>query len=727
MRKFLIYFLLFVSSPVFGDAKVDYDVNNVSLRGDSALMNMKITGSYFADGTFLIETTGARYEYVPDELKIYQGYGHNKRLLATVTFDQKASFKKVVDTNEQVLFWSEKLNAGICADSTCMLAVKTDVNFTVTGNFVPLQITEGNPLLLADDAGSIGISNTADHTAKVTNSKLKNWSVSYTLKANQALTFSVGNQNMVTPVLVLPSCQRVLQDEISVTGNTRAEIFCAKNETESFQVLVANKSIASLPDVHIDVAEWQTIVPGSKTPIITLFREHYVKVDKPSYGLKSKIGMYPDALIPFIDPYTNKPITNAKYLADHATVQPKTSQGYWIDIAVGPEVPAGSYTTNLTVTSAGAAIAQVPVLLHVWDFTLPAKHSWIAWFCGLRDLSSVYGLRKDGLAYDTLIYRYQKLLYEHGISINMHKWPAIDNKTGDVAFTPEYVSALRAFVNNFGVQTLNIPLFFTDRPQLLTKYVMAFDAFSRANPWAGQIFFYIDEPATLEQYNTVKQCGGIIHKYAPSLKLLVTIDNPPKSGWPNLEDAIDIYVLLFGMATPANVQKYQGLHKDIWAYTALTRTGPVWELDSDLMNFRIPAWCSYALGIKGILYWQTTVWAGVSDKNQPYIDTWMTPITYRSKNGDDSYIWNGEGSLLYSGVPAGIQGPISSIRLKVFRDSVEDFDYFKLLESLTSREQVVAEVSSVAKDFVMYDKDPGSYIAKRKAIAELILNQMGKK
>jgi hypothetical protein len=354
MIKFLIYFLLFVISPVFGSIRVDYDVNNVSFCGNSASMNMKITGSYFADGAFLIETTGARYEYVPDGLKIYQGYGHNKRLLATVVFDQKASFKKVVDTNEQVLFWSEKLNAGICADSTCMLAVKTDVNFNVTGNFVPLQITEGNPLLLADDTGSIGISNTADDTAKVTSSKLKNWSVSYTLKANQVLTFSVGNQNSVTPVLVLPSCQRVLQDETSVTGSTRAEIFCAKNETESFQVLVVNKSIASLPDVHIDVAEWQTIVPGSKTPVITLFREHYVKVDKPSYGLKSKTGMYPDALIPFIDPYTNKPITKAKYLADHATVQPKTSQGYWADIAVGPEIPAGSYTTNLTVTSAGA-------------------------------------------------------------------------------------------------------------------------------------------------------------------------------------------------------------------------------------------------------------------------------------------------------------------------------------------------------------------------------------
>ncbi|MGA2323124.1 MAG: glycoside hydrolase domain-containing protein [Sedimentisphaerales bacterium] len=723
MRKFLIYFLLFVISPVLGNAKVDYDVNNVSIKGDSTLMNMKITSSYFADGAFLIETTGARYEYVPGELKVYQGLGSNKRLLATVTFDQSVSFKKVVDTNEQVLFWSEKLNAGICADSTCMLAVKTDVSFDVTGNFVPLQITEGNPLLMADDTGSIGISNTANYTAKVTSSKLKNWSVSYTLKANQVLTFSVGNQNIVTPVLVLPSYQRVLQDETSVTGSTHAEIFCAKNETESFQVLVANKSTAPLPDVHIDVAEWQAIVPGFKAPTITLFREHYVKVDQPSYQLKSKQGMYPDALIPFIDPYTNKPITNAKYLADHATVQPKTSQGYWIDIAVGQEIPAGSYTTNLTITSAGATIAQIPVLLHVWDFTLPAKHSWTAWFCGLRDLNSVYGMTFGTPDYDTLIHRHQTLLYQHGIYPNVRKHPRINWDTGDVTFTPEYVASLRAFINEYGTGVLFIPRLTTKDPRALTKYLAAYDAFSRANPWAGQYFFYIDEPSTLEMYNYVKQCGDIIHAYAPSVKLLVTIDNPPKSPtWPNLENAIDIYVLFFGMATPANIQKYQGLNKDVWVYTALTKTGLAWELDSDLLNYRIPVWCSYALGAKGILYWSTTVWATAHGSlpygGLPASDPWQTALTYRNSAG---YEYMGEGSLLYPGMPAGIQGPISSMRLKVFRDSVEDYDYFFLLEQLTGRTNVLALTKQAVSDFGTYSRDPDDYIKTRAAIAQKIL------
>jgi hypothetical protein len=311
----------------------------------------------------------------------------------------------------------------------------------------------------------------------------------------------------------------------------------------------------------------------------------------------------------------------------------------------------------------------------------------------------------------------------------MHKGPSINQTTGKVTFTPEYVASLTAFVKEFGAQMIDAIAYyvvlFGERPQVLAVYLAAWDTFAQANPWAGQYFFYVaDEPHTLEQYNLAKQYGDIIHAYAPSVKRLVALDNPPRATWPNLDDASDIYVLLFSLATPANIQKYHDLNKDVWVYTALTRTGPVWELDSDLLNFRIPAWCSYILGVKGILYWSTTVWAGDARRNQPYIDTWTTPVTFQMEGG---YTYNGEGSLLYSGVPAGIQGPVASMRLKVFRDSVEDFDYLKLFESLTSRDQAVSQASSIAKDFVTYDKNPESYIAKRKAIAEMIVNQLGKK
>jgi hypothetical protein len=97
------------------------DVNDVSFRGDSTLMGMKIEGVYAQDGAFLVVTTGARYEYVPGELKVYQGLGSNKRLLSTITFDQKTQFEKVTDSNDHALFWSDKFNIGIYANSICVI------------------------------------------------------------------------------------------------------------------------------------------------------------------------------------------------------------------------------------------------------------------------------------------------------------------------------------------------------------------------------------------------------------------------------------------------------------------------------------------------------------------------------------------------------------------------------------------------------------------------------
>lgn len=49
-----------------------FDVSDVYIKGDSTLMGMRIESSYFDNRAFLIETTGARFEYVNGELKLYQ-------------------------------------------------------------------------------------------------------------------------------------------------------------------------------------------------------------------------------------------------------------------------------------------------------------------------------------------------------------------------------------------------------------------------------------------------------------------------------------------------------------------------------------------------------------------------------------------------------------------------------------------------------------------------------
>lgn len=529
------------------------------------------------------------------------------------------------------------------------------------------------------------------------------------------------NSASSTSVIVLSSLERLLQDEVNVSGAKDVEIFCAKNEYEAFQIIVVNPADKPVSQINLKTDNWRfTGTPGEGSPELTLYREHYIKVDKSSPYLKSKLGMYPDALIPFIDPYTGKEINNAKYLAKNQDAGPHKSQGYWVDVHVGTNVKAGVYTNEIKVLAGSNVIKSIPIKLTVWDFELPKRPAWTAWFCGLRrGLGDVYGLTNPSAEYDRLMHRHATFLYEHGVYPNVLKHPRINKTTGDVTFSEDYTANMKAFIDEFGTGVIKIPTFASNDPKALSKYFAAYDAFSKANPWAGQYIYYIDEPSTPEQYNFIKQCGNIIHTFAPSVKLLVTEQiAPQKPDWPSLEGAVDIWVQSWALANVNDIKRRQAAGDEVWSYTALTHTGFTnWMLDSQLVEYRTPAWFSYSLGLKGILYWSTTVWA------LPYIDAWTIPVTYRNKAG---YAYNGAGSLLYPGVPVGIQGPIPSMRLKVFRDSVEDYDYLKLLESLTSRDQAVSLASSIAKDFKTFDTNPASYIAKRKAVAEMILKQKGK-
>jgi len=331
---------------------------------------------------------------------------------------------------------------------------------------------------------------------------------------------------------VLPSYRRVLQNEWTVTGDSSAEIYCAKNETESFQIVVVNKSSSTLPDIEITVSQWEPQRSTGRSPVLTLYREHYVEVKKSSYGIQSELGMYPDALIPFIDPYTNQPIYRARYLANHQSVSPKTSQGYWADVQVGSNVPAGSYTCSILVTSDDKPIAEIPVTLNVWNFTLPARRAWTAWFSMVTNLGKVYGLKENkGSDYDQLMSRHQDMLYENGVypTLQAPQYPIVDEKTGAVTFDGynRFLFNLKSFVAKYGPGVYRILDHFPNdfdrdgnNPKL-AKTLYDFHRFQTAHPELGQFFYIIDEPYKDEAGRKVINVARMINQVAPSIKLFV--------------------------------------------------------------------------------------------------------------------------------------------------------------------------------------------------------------
>lgn len=519
-------------------------------------------------------------------------------------------------------------------------------------------------------------------------------------------------------VVVISSLQRVLQNEINVSGGKSAEVFCARGETESFQIIVVNSASSELPKIDLASSNWKYV--GDKpaeVPVLEMYREHYVEIKSPSprsSWSEARRGMYPDALIPFVDPYTGKRITSAKYMAAGEDVKPKHSQGYWVDVSVGRDVKAGAYTNEIKVLSGGKEIAAIPVKVIVWDFELPQIHKLKTYFGKMRDVSTYHDLTQNSSKYKVIEKRYLLMLRDHGVSLRFQMLPTINRSTGKVSFTPEFVRELKDYTEQINPSITRIEMFFSDDPVKRANYLLSWETFLRQNQWVPEPIVYFDEPKNEKDYLKIIEYGKTLKAHVPSVKLFVTEQiRPEKGNYPSLEGVVNIFVPVWHRANLRDIKRRQEAGDEVWSYShGDTKNFPSWHIDFPLLDCRIPAWFSWSLDLKGILYWQTTSWSKKSLKIDPWVDCKTLP------QAKFSY---GEGYLLYPGGVAGIDGPIASMRLKVFRDGVEDFDYFWILSGLAGRGECDRIVKNVASSFRIYSDDMSLYLKARELIAQKII------
>src|SRR5581483_1919535 len=117
-------------------------------------------------------------------------------------------------------------------------------------------------------------------------------------------------------VWVAPSLQRIKPADPAGAGR-HAQLFAAKGEYESFQIVIRAPGTGDLSNTNITVSQFaekshHVISAGN----VTLYREHYVTVSSGSPDWKKSNrplgpGRYPDALIPFVDPATGRAPTGA--------------------------------------------------------------------------------------------------------------------------------------------------------------------------------------------------------------------------------------------------------------------------------------------------------------------------------------------------------------------------------------------------------------------------------
>ncbi len=120
-------------------------------------------------------------------------------------------------------------------------------------------------------------------------------------------------------VWTAPSLHRVGMSDPAGHG-TKVSLSAARDEYQSFQIVV-NGASGGLNNVNVRVSDLEgpggEVIPSAS---LTLYREKYVYVSSssPNWGGTNKPlgpGWYPDALIPFTDPETGKPLSGATLTA----------------------------------------------------------------------------------------------------------------------------------------------------------------------------------------------------------------------------------------------------------------------------------------------------------------------------------------------------------------------------------------------------------------------------
>jgi hypothetical protein len=498
-------------------------------------------------------------------------------------------------------------------------------------------------------------------------------------------------------------------------GITSARLEAAANEFEPFRIIVHNSGDRKLNDLDVtasDLKSGDNVIPAEN---IRFFRAHYLHVTKPSRRTENPPGRYPDALIPFDDANLDISTADPDLIAVPFSIDTGRNSEVWCDLHVPPGTEPGIYRGAVTVHSGNKKLAKIQVDLTVWDFELPKKIAMRSHFGPLREGSTnLLGVEKGSNEFLELEELYHEALLEHRAmpSTPGHLWPEW-NETEGILERGE-AQRMRELVEEKHVNALDMPLRYEEDPPLCRAYLAATADWLRKLGYLDLAYVYLeDEPNDAGEYEIVRRQGALIASADPGIARLCTEQTiPTRTEWGNLYGAVDIWCPLWGLWNDSTAKERLEKDEELWSYTALCQ-GPAgtpwWEIDTDPLNFRSPFWLSWHYDITGYLYWSSTYWRAYETAR----GVWDAPY-FRED------FW-GEGMLLYPGKPAGVWGFVPSIRLKLYREAMEDYEYMVMAAGLGKEEEVDRIVEGVVSTFQEWSRDKAEYKAARKKLAELIL------
>jgi hypothetical protein len=562
---------------------------------------------------------------------------------------------------------------------------------------------------------------------------------------------------------ILNSLQRALPG-LPFNGKPVADIKAAKNEYEAFQLIISTGTDNKLENVKVEITDLEGDNGLIGKEHLELFRIEDIHVRKPSPRSAYGPGLFPDPLLPFIDPVSGDSTTalqridlpdgstfeGAQYSAYPISLFPGQHCSIWVDVFVPPDAQAGIYKGEIKVKADGNISSTVTITLKVWDFTLPdiATHSTHLGHFSL--ISRIWDVDRESEEFKEIELRFCKEMAKHRINPPIpHSLLPEVNEDGSITIIPEKHEKLVKYVEQTNLVDFEVPRtpFMSNtsnstRPtpenqtdpvaiEKSIRYYREMYQYLKDNGWDERAYLYmIDEPNSVKDYNQVINLAKAAEEGAPDLQRLVveqTYKHEPS--WPDLDESIDIWCSLFGFIDRETIQEKIANGDQVWSYSALVQPAPsyhpdydevkdknppYWHIDQPVIAYRIPAWINRQYDITGLLYWTTSGWY---DEHGPWLVPGFVHYSQIDENRYEARYYNGGGMLFYPGINAGFDGPVTTIRLKNIREGLEDYEYFAILEAKGEGDFVKEMVNAVCPEWWDYTEDPETLLKIREQLA----------
>ena len=426
------------------------------------------------------------------------------------------------------------------------------------------------------------------------------------------------------------STARLLASDRAGSRSPPVWISAGRNENESFQLALS----ADIERKGLTLS-CAPFISSDNDPTDIKFDAALIEDTRVSKPLvTAKAGFYPNVLRPF----------------DEFGISPGKLTRIWISAFVAASVSPGEYSSRITITRGDTVEAEIPIMLRVFPLKIPETPAQPAFI---------------GLNYDLIAghYKIDSEADEHRALMDAFYWYLVERRLTPLQPpVPLDSPHLASYMNDERVSGCRIPF------NPAEKRFETAAAFAEQGGWLDRTFsYFIDEP-TYHQYRKVLDAAERIHSMPSSPKFLVACfpDNP-------LIGAVDIWCIHLRFLPEGIPRGHMERSKyveavaarleagdDVWWYTAgAVAPVPTLHVEDDPAAFRIIPWMQQLYQITGFLHWEAANWQGSLD--DPFVD----------------YFGNGEGVLVYPGKA----GPISSIRLELLREGLEDLEYLTLLRS----------------------------------------------